>query len=364
MGLKLKLAEDGTDGSATVTAAVPGELAPEVQRDAHRLRHGLVWTAALVALVVAIGLAVPNLREVFARVSHARPGWVGAALALELASCVGYVATVRLVLSRAPARAVRRLAWAEMAFGAVVPLGGAGSLAVGAWAMRAWGVSWKRIADRSAVLFLLTSAINAAVLAIAGIGFWLASPGSLSGSVQGLLPAAVGVASLALFLALPRGGARLAPRRLAPGMRQLGDWVRQTERVAFTPHWRLLGAIGYLVFDIAVLWSAMRAFGHAPPIAALVLGYQVGYLANLVPIPGGIGALDGGLLAALLLYGMPAAPTAAAVLLYHAIALWLPTLGGTIGFARLRTTLNAPKELIQAPARSGADTPLAAELAA
>jgi hypothetical protein len=49
--------------------------------------------------------------------------------------------------------------------------------------------------------------------------------------------------------------------------------------------------------------------------------------------------LEGGLLGALLLYGLPAAPTAAAVVLYHAIALWVPTLGGTVGFARLRGSL-------------------------
>ena len=70
-----------------------------------------------------------------------------------------------------------------------------------------------------------------------------------------------------------------------------------------------------------------------------MLGYQLGYLANVLPVPGGIGVLDGGLLAALLLYGVPAVPAAAAVLLYHAIALWLPTLGGTIAFARLRSDL-------------------------
>jgi hypothetical protein len=116
----------------------------------------------------------------------------------------------------------------------------------------------------------------------------------------------------------------------------LAAWVRDTEEVALRPDPRLLGAVGYLLFDIAVLWACMRAVGTSPPVLALVLGYQIGYLANLVPIPGGLGVLEGGLLGALLLYGLPAAPTAAAVVLYHAIALWIPTLGGTFGFVRLR----------------------------
>lgn len=71
------------------------------------------------------------------------------------------------------------------------------------------------------------------------------------------------------------------------------------------------------------------------------MGYQIGYLANLVPIPGGVGILKGGMLGALLLYKLPAGPTAAAVVIYHAIALWVPALGGTIGFTRLRRTVAA-----------------------
>ncbi len=90
-----------------------------------------------------------------------------------------------------------------------------------------------------------------------------------------------------------------------------------------------------------MLWACLRAVGLHPPLMAMVVGYQIGYLANLLPIPGGVGVLEGGLLGALLLYGLPAGPTAAAVVIYHAIALWVPALGGTIGFARLRRTLAA-----------------------
>ncbi len=128
---------------------------------------------------------------------------------------------------------------------------------------------------------------------------------------------------------------RLPRHRLGPVLGRGAGWLSDTVEVARTPDWRLLGAIGYLVFDIAVLWACLRAVGTAPPLLALVLGYQIGYLANLVPIPGGLGVLEGGLLGALLLYGLPAAPTAAAVVLYHAIALWVPAVGGD---GRIRAT--------------------------
>jgi uncharacterized membrane protein YbhN (UPF0104 family) len=327
------------------------------------LRNGLIWTAVLVVMLLGIGLAVPDLRHVIDRASNAGIGWLLLGVGLEILSCLGYVATMRLVLPRAPAKEVRRLAWAEMAFGAVVPVGGAGGLAVGAWAMRAWGVAWSRIANRSAVIFLVTSAVNAAVLGLAGV-FVLIGLGDVHNRlIYGLIPAVFAFSGLAFFISLPSRIDRHKSRRherLGAWLVRSADWIRDSETVAFTPNWRLIGTVGYLVFDIAVLWACLRAVGVHAPIAALVIGYQVGYLANLLPVPGGVGVLEGGLLGALLLYGLPAAPTAAAVVLYHAIALWVPTLGGTWGFARLRRSLASSRPELKAvpaaePARDLSD---------
>jgi uncharacterized membrane protein YbhN (UPF0104 family) len=319
------------------------EPSSTADRDAHRLRNGLIWTAALLLLLLAIGLAVPDLRGVIHRAADANLGWLALGVVLEVLSCFGYVATVRLVLRRGPKREVRQLAWAEMAFGAVVPVGGAGGLAVGAWAMRAWGIAWSRIANRSAVIFLLTSAVNVAVLGLAGLVLATGLGAAGLGVWYGALPLLTAVLTLGFFLLLPRliTARRSKPRRrrFAQALSETAAWVRDTESVAFTADWRLLGVIGYLLFDIAVLWVCLRAVGVAAPLMPLVLGYQIGYMANILPIPGGVGVLEGGLLGALLLYGLPAAPTAAAVVLYHAIALWVPTLGGTLGFARLRRTV-------------------------
>jgi uncharacterized membrane protein YbhN (UPF0104 family) len=319
---------------------VTGEQLGTPEGDAHRLRNGIIWAAALLGLLLAVGLAVPDLRKVLQRVTHAEPSWLIAGVALEVISCLGYVATLRLVLRRGPRREVRALAWAEMAFGAVVPVGGAGGLAVGAWAMRAWQLPWSRIVNRSAVIFLLTSAINTGVLALAGIGFMLGIGAGPAGIVYGLIPAAVGVGVLAFFLMLPWAVRRLhlhdGDGRIALVLVRTADWILDTLAMVRERNWRLLGSLAYLLCDITVLWVCLRAVGTAPPLLAVVLGYQIGYLANLIPVPGGVGVLEGGLLGALLLYGLPAAPTAAAVVLYHAIALWIPAIGGTIGFVRLR----------------------------
>jgi uncharacterized membrane protein YbhN (UPF0104 family) len=81
-----------------------------------------------------------------------------------------------------------------------------------------------------------------------------------------------------------------------------------------------------------VLGLTFAGLGHPISAPALVPAYIIGYAANSLPVPGGIGVLEGGLVGALVLYGVPVAPATAAVLLYHTIAFWIPSLGGSIAY--------------------------------
>jgi uncharacterized membrane protein YbhN (UPF0104 family) len=278
-------------------------------------------------------------------------GTLTLAVVLELLSCFGYVFAFWLVFRRAPFVFAARVAWTEMAFGAAVSLGGAGSVAIGAWLLTARGMPAGRVAERSAVLFLLTSAINAIVLVVFGAGIALDLFDGPSNPLLNVLPAAVGAAVIAFFLALPRFADRAAARRSDPAGRVtrllygLSQSIRDTARTLTTPDWRLLGAVGYLAFDIAVLGVCLHATGHGPSLAGVVLAYLIGYLLNVIPVPGGIGVLDAGLVGMLVLYGAKPATATAAVLIYHTIALWIPALVGTVAFLRLRPTLNEPLEL-------------------
>ena len=83
----------------------------------------------------------------------------------------------------------------------------------------------------------------------------------------------------------------------------------------------------------------LDALGPAPSVAVVVLAYSIGYLANTLPIPGGIGVLDAGLTGALVLYGVSPIRAAAAVIIYHAIAFWVPGVGGLVAYVRLRPRL-------------------------
>ena len=101
----------------------------------------------------------------------------------------------------------------------------------------------------------------------------------------------------------------------------------------------MLGLIGYLVFDVMVLWATFHAFSVVPPLAIIWMGYLIGELGGLIPIPGGIGGVDLGLVGMLVLYHVSVGAATAAVLAYRAIALWVPAVVGAIAFVLLRRRL-------------------------
>lgn len=106
----------------------------------------------------------------------------------------------------------------------------------------------------------------------------------------------------------------------------------------------IAGSLGYMAFDIAVLGVSFRAFGHVPTFGVLVVAYLIGQLGGLLPIPGGIGGTERGLLGTFALYHVPLATAATAILAYRALALWIPAALGSVAFVRLRRSLSRRQE--------------------
>jgi uncharacterized membrane protein YbhN (UPF0104 family) len=102
---------------------------------------------------------------------------------------------------------------------------------------------------------------------------------------------------------------------------------------------RLLGALGWWGFDIGVLWACFHAFGSAPPRSVIVIAYLVGMLGNALPLPGGIGGVEGGMIGAFTAFGVDVEASVLAVLAYRAFAFWLPTLPGAVAYFQLRGTV-------------------------
>jgi uncharacterized membrane protein YbhN (UPF0104 family) len=305
-------------------------------RDASSLGRRVAGALVLATATVTLLLAVPSLRGVAHQISRMSLGWIAVALALEVASCAAYVVIFRLFFAAVPADLARQLAWTEEASGALLPTGGLGALAIGGWLLREAGMSARRIVESSSALFFLTSGMNVAALVVGGVMLSSKAFGGHDTVILAGAPIALGVGSTCATLALPvvlrRAGHRSWPRWLVG----VSAGIEAARRSLVAPSWRMLGAVGYLGFDIAALGALFAATGHPIPADALVLGYLVGYLANMLPVPGGFGVLEAGLAGMLIAYGAPATQAAAAVVVYHAIAFWIPSLGGLIGYALLR----------------------------
>jgi uncharacterized membrane protein YbhN (UPF0104 family) len=282
------------------------------------------------------------------------PLWILTAVGLELASCVSFVTLFRAFFDRLQGRDARPLAWANMASGALLPGGGAGGIAIGGWLVHLTGASTPWIVRRSGGLFFLMTAVNAAT--VIGAGLLSAGISRPDGFLLTGLPALIVTVATTPVIAAAHSIHRRP--RAARGVRVLAAGVLDAERATFQhPTWRLLGALGYLGFDMAVLWVSLAAVGRRISIPALVLAYNIGYPANSLPVPGGIGVLDAGLAGALVLYGAPPAHAAAAVLIYHNIAFWIPGLGGLLACARVRPRLTDPHAVSASTTRSDASTP-------
>ena len=177
------------------------------------------------------------------------------------------------------------------------------------------------------------------------------------------LPAALSIAVIALVLAVPRlgpgrdpdpGASRLRRGVVAARRALIGGTAEAVKIVRSRDLTVIAGAIGYWAFDNAVLWATYHAVGADVPVSIVLMGYLIGQLGGLLPLPGGVGGIDGGLIGTLVVYGAPAAATAAAVLAYRLILFWVPLLGGAVAFATLRRGLNRPDrpDLCVVPAAS------------
>jgi uncharacterized membrane protein YbhN (UPF0104 family) len=318
----------------------------------------LFITAALVGLYFLVP-KLAGLNQTWGRLERGDPLWLALAAGLELLSIGGYAVLFRTVF----ARGVTRLSWrasieiplAGIAAIRLLAAAGAGGVAVTVWALRRAGMPARVIACRLAANYSIQYSLYLLAMVVAGLGLWSgAFPGGGPTALT-LLPAILSAVALVLGAAMGlvpddferrlehlshRSGriGRLAAR-FATLPATLGAGVRTALGLIRNRHWGLLGAVAYWGFDIACLGASFKAFGTAVPAAVLVMGYFLGTLGSLLPLPGGIGGVEGGMIGAFAAFGQPAGRAVIAVLAYRAISFWLPTLPGIGGYVTLRSTV-------------------------
>jgi uncharacterized membrane protein YbhN (UPF0104 family) len=310
---------------------------PDFRALARRAALPAAAAAALAIAVVVLGGPLQAFADALGRAVDADPRWVIAAAAFELASFGGYIALLWLVGRRASARLGLRETTQITLGGAaatrLLPTAGAGGAALTLWALRRSGLG-TRGATRTLLTFLvlLYSVFLGSVVVT---GSLLAAEGEPLAITA--LPASIALAGMLLPLTAawlrPTGEGRL---RVAAAV--MGGAVRDAIGHVRSLDVRLAGALAWWGFDMFVLWAMLNAFGAPPALAVVVLAYFLGQVGNTIPIPG---AVSGGLVGALIAFGVDADLAIVSVLAYRAIAIWLPAPIGLVALGKLRGTMAA-----------------------
>jgi uncharacterized protein (TIRG00374 family) len=325
--------------------------------------RALLFAVFVLSAVAFLYFVLPKLKGGSASIKglgDGKPVWLVIALLLECVSFCGYVILFRTVFVRGTSRigwrASYEITMAGLAATRLFAAAGAGGIALTAWALRRSGMERRLVACRMVAFLSLLYAVYMGALILVGFGLYLGvlnGPGPFAITV---VPAVFALILFALFLAMSllpgdterrlshwaTGSSRFArivakavtiPASAATGVRTAIGLARARE-------WGVLGAVVWWGFDIGTLWACFHAYGpDPPPFAVIIMAYFVGMLGNTLPLPGGIGGVDGGMIGAFVAFDVPFNYAATAVVAYRAFAFWLPTVPGAIAYFQLRRTV-------------------------
>jgi uncharacterized membrane protein YbhN (UPF0104 family) len=308
---------------------------------------------------VLLILSLPGIGEIRDRFSSANPWWLAAAAGCRLMSMLGFVRALWSVFDRVmPWRRALVLGLAEQGANVLVPAGGAGGPAFGAFVLTKLGVPADLAGRRHAALFLLTSAVTFVAIVLAGVLTTLHVLPDDVGILATLLPAigAAVVIVLALAFAMSEPPQQPSGGQLRTTLFRVHRFVHggaktSVELLRHRDPLLIYGCVAYFAFDVASLACVFQAFGGgAPPVGIFILAYSLGHAGAFLPTPGGVGGTEGGLIGAFVAYGTPLSLAAAAVLAYRVFQLGLPAIFGAFALLNVRHTLAhpPPRELIAA----------------
>jgi uncharacterized membrane protein YbhN (UPF0104 family) len=334
----------------------------EMPRVSVTRRRAIAFAVFILAGVAFLYFVLPRLAGVGTevhRLEHGDKWWIAIGVVLELLSFGGYIVLFRAVFLTADSR----IGWPEsyqitmagLAATRLFAAGGAGGVALTAWALRRSGMEPRLVALRMVAFLVLLYTIYAGAVVIDGIGLGTGlfpGGGSFAITIVPAIVAAALVAAVGAMALLPgdierrlgrwaSGSGRLAhlvasgvtvPALAASGVRTAIQLIRSRDV-------GLLGAVAWWAFDISVLWAMFHAFGSPPPFAVIVMAYFVGTLGNLLPLPGGLGGVEGGMIGAFVAFGVDFNLSVLAVLSYRAISFWMPTPLGAVAYLQLRRTV-------------------------
>jgi putative heme transporter len=360
----------------------------EMPRVAVTRRQAVAFGLFVLTIVGFMYFVLPKLAGVGTTLHHIEDGdgwWIAIGVVLELASFAGYVVLFRAVFVGRDVHPPGPIGWREsyqitmagLAATRLFATAGAGGIALTAWALRRSGMEARLVACRMVAFIVLLYAVYAGSVLLDGIGLGTGlfpGGGSFALTIVPAIVAGILIAAVGAMALLPNdierrlqswasGSGRLArwvalgvtaPALAASGVRTAIELIRSRDP-------GLLGAVAWWGFDISVLWAMFHAFGSPPPFTVIWMAYFLGMLGNLLPLPGGLGGVEGGMIGAFAAFGVDFNLAVLAVLSYRAISFWLPTVPGAIAYFQLRRTVARWREEqnvqpLPAPREAGVET--------
>ncbi|HKH79295.1 MAG TPA: flippase-like domain-containing protein [Solirubrobacteraceae bacterium] len=363
-----EMAQDaGDEARRLVAAQAPHE--EEMPRVAITRREAVAFGLFVLTVVGFLYFVLPKLAGVGTTLHHIENGdgwWIAIGVVLELLSFAGYVVLFRAVFVGKRPRRPRppgpigwnesyQITMAGLLATRLFATAGAGGIALTAWALRRSGMEARLVACRMVAFVVLLYVVYAGSVLLDGIGLGTGlfpGGGSFALTIVPAIVAAVLMAMVGAMALLPgdierrlgpwaSGSGRMAhwvaravtvPALAASGVRTAIELIRERDP-------GLLGAVAWWGFDICVLWAMFHAFGSPPPFTVIWMSYFIGMLGNLLPLPGGLGGVEGGMIGAFAAFGVNLDLAVLAVLSYRAISFWLPTVPGVVAYFQLRRTV-------------------------
>ncbi len=338
--------------------------------DRAALKHllGRIITYAIFLLIVfGIIKLVPRIWE---DVREGNPLYVALAVPMEVVSIAGYVVLFWAVYGAAarmsaqgadtPARPLSlresmQLTTSRLALGDTLPGGGATGFAVQFWALARAGFTAPQISRTTTAFLVLSNTVMTVMIMVLGV---LIGAGLVGGNLHAALtwiPAAIAAIVVAVILGFAWRGRSFVPpdpdalapltgrfakvrttlrdigNRLPPGAYDAMRIIRRPTAVG--------GMLANPGFDFVAFYLGIAAVTEPIALPVMLMAYFIGQVGSLIPLPGGIGGVQGLAIGVLVAGGMEVHSATAGVLVWTGVALGTQIVWGLWQYWGLRKSI-------------------------
>jgi uncharacterized membrane protein YbhN (UPF0104 family) len=248
-----------------------------------------------------------------------------------------------------------QLTTSRLALGDTLPGGGATGFAVQFWALGRAGFTPAQISRTTTAFLILSNTVMTVMIMVLGL---LIGAGLVGGDLHPTLtwiPAAIAAAVVAVILFFAwKGRSFTAPdpasrpaltgrfAKLRTTLREVGDRLPpgayDAMRIIRRPT-ALGGMVTNPGFDFVAFYLGIASVTEPIAFPVMLLAYFIGQVGSLVPLPGGIGGVQGLAILVLVAGGMEAHSATAGVLVWTGVALGTQIVWGMWQYFFLRRSL-------------------------